>query len=119
MRGQSSVAVVFAAVPLLCLFAGSAAAQTYPSKPLTIVVPVAAGGGMDFLMRTMAPPVSERLSQPVLVENRPGGDGNIGHAFVAKAPPDGYTFVALLPTLAYLHAAGEHLNTPGYFKVTD
>ena len=77
--------------------AGSAAAAeqesatSYPSRPITIVVPYAAGGGTDLLARTWAEFLRKELGQSVIVENKAGGNGIIGTAFVAKAPPDGYT----------------------------
>ena len=87
-------AVVALLLPLLC--GGSALAQeepaaAYPSRPIQIIVPYAAGGGTDLLARTWAEVLRKELGQPVLVENKPGGNGIIGTSFVAKAPPDGYT----------------------------
>ena len=76
----------------------TAKAQTvdsYPEKPIQIVVPFAAGGGSDTLARAMGQKLSERWHQPVLVINKPGADGNIGAQFVANAPKDGYTLLVL------------------------
>ena len=71
------------------------AAQTeqYPSRPLRIIVPVAAGGGADFAARVMSQKLNEAWGQPVIVDNRPGGAGNFGVALAAKSAPDGYTIV--------------------------
>ena len=65
----------------------------YPTKSLRIVVPFPAGGATDMLTRGVAERLSQRLGQPVVVENKPGGGANIGALAVAKAPPDGYTLL--------------------------
>ena len=72
-----------------------ARAQAYPSRPVRIIVPVAAGGGNDILARLMGQWLSERLGQSFLVENRPGGGNNIGTEAVVRAPADGYTLLAV------------------------
>jgi tripartite-type tricarboxylate transporter receptor subunit TctC len=70
-----------------------ASAENWPTHPLTMVVPWAAGGGTDVMGRIMARRMSEILGQPVIVENLPGGGGMVGSAHVVRADPDGYTFV--------------------------
>src|SRR5882672_5911279 len=65
----------------------------YPSKPIRFVVPFAAGGTSDILARAIGPRITEAWSQPVVVENRTGANGNVGADFVAKSAPDGYTFL--------------------------
>jgi tripartite-type tricarboxylate transporter receptor subunit TctC len=77
----------------LAVFGASAPAQTYPSKPVRIIVPFPPGGTTDLLARTLAPKLTEALGQQVIADNRPGATGNIGASLTAKSPPDGYTLV--------------------------
>ncbi len=70
-----------------------AAAQTYPARPIRIVVPDPAGGTSDILARSLSEKLTGSLGQPVVVENKPGANGNLGADFVAKSPPDGYTLL--------------------------
>lgn len=93
---------------LFTAFAASAAmaAEPYPTKPITIVNPWAAGGPSDAIIRPIAQQLSARLGQPVVVENRAGASGTIGAAYVAKAPADGHTLffshvnpIAISPSL--------------------
>ena len=78
----------------LALSAVDAGAQTWPTKPLRAVVPVAAGSSTDITPRVVFEQLSVQLGQPIVVENRSGAGGTIGTAFVAKADPDGYTLLA-------------------------
>ena len=76
--------------------AGTAAAQAaWPARPITLVVPYPAGGSNDSFARQVGKQLADALKQPVIVENKPGASGNIGAAFVAKAPADGYTLLAV------------------------
>ena len=77
-----------------------ALAQPYPSRPIEIVVPVAAGGGTDVLARSLSAKVQETLKQPLLVVNRTGAGGNIGTMAVVRARPDGYTLLFSPATIA-------------------
>lgn len=98
-------------VALLAAAAGAAFAQTdYPSRPVRIVVPSSPGGGTDILTRLLTPRFSERLGQPVVVDNRPGAGSIIGNEIVAKAPPDGYTLLMGISTLAILPSMHKKLS---------
>ena len=79
-----------AALPLI---ARVAAAQNYPSRPVHLVVTVPAGGSPDIIARLLGQWLSDRLAQPIVVENRPGASANIGTEFVVRATPDGYTLL--------------------------
>jgi tripartite-type tricarboxylate transporter receptor subunit TctC len=82
---------------LLSLFTALASAAPvkadYPDRPVRIIVPVAAGGGVDVMARLLAQKLSERWNQQFVVENRPGAAGMIGSKAVIGAPPDGYTLL--------------------------
>jgi tripartite-type tricarboxylate transporter receptor subunit TctC len=78
-------------IALASLFKPALAQETYPSKPIRIVVGFSPGGSADILARLMGQRFSETMGQQVIVENRPGAGGSIGAAFVAKSQPDGYT----------------------------
>src|SRR6516164_1449575 len=72
-----------------------ARAQTYPTRPVRIIVGAPAGGSTDLAARVMGQWLSERLAQPFIVENRPGANGNIGAEAAVRAPADGYTLIML------------------------
>ena len=78
---------------LLALVATQAFSQSYPNKPVRVIVPFATGSASDLIGRTVADRLTQALGQPFLVENRPGAGGTIGTEVVAKAPPDGYTLL--------------------------
>jgi tripartite-type tricarboxylate transporter receptor subunit TctC len=86
--------------PLLTCVVASAAAQDYPNRPVRMVVPYAAGGGVDIVARAVSQELAKGIGQPVIVENRTGAGSNIGSDFVAKAAPDGYTLLMASPANA-------------------
>ena len=85
--------LISAVTMTLVASAASLHAQTFPSKPIRIIVPLAAGGPGDVLTRALGQKLSEQISQPVVIDNRPGANTNVGTEFVAKAPADGYTLL--------------------------
>lgn len=87
-------------------WSAEASAQPYPSRPITLVAPYAAGSGIDVMARMIAANLSPRLGQPIIVDNKPGAGSLIGTEFVAKSAPDGYTLMYtanLLPVLPGLY----------------
>ena len=95
-----------AALPIVSCFAW---AQTYPTRPVRLIVPVAPSGGYDLVARPMGQWLSERLGQPFIIENRPGAGSNIGTEAVVRAPADGYTLL--------LVAAANAINATLYDKL--
>jgi tripartite-type tricarboxylate transporter receptor subunit TctC len=96
-----------AALPVLsCL----ARAQTYPIKPVRIIVGFAAGGSVDLFARLIGQWLSERLGQPFIIENRPGAGGNIGTEAVVRAVPDGYTLLLVTAANAINESLFDKLN---------
>jgi tripartite-type tricarboxylate transporter receptor subunit TctC len=107
---RTGLAILVAVIP--AGLAGPAAAQSFPSRPVTVVVPFPPGGGGDFLARTLQPSFAKALGQQVVVDNKPGASGAIGSAGVARAETSGHTIVlgnigthainaAIFKTLAY------------------
>jgi len=92
-------------VPLLCFATGAvlapfAGAQTYPTRPVRMIVPYPPGGGTDVISRLVGQKLTERWGQQVVVDNRPGANGIIGTDLIARARPDGYTFGVVIATQA-------------------
>jgi len=92
-------ALAAAAAFSVALATATASAQGFPDKPIRWIVPYAAGGPADFIARTMQPKMQENLGQPVVIDNRPGGNSNIGHEMASNAAPDGYTIVYVVPNV--------------------
>jgi tripartite-type tricarboxylate transporter receptor subunit TctC len=84
----------------LCAFAINALAQSFPAKPVRLIIPFPPGGGNDIMGRVVATKLTERFGQNVVAENRAGADGIIGSDFVAKQPPDGYTILIISTSFA-------------------
>jgi tripartite-type tricarboxylate transporter receptor subunit TctC len=85
-------------------------AQSYPTRPVRIIVSAPPGGAIDILARLMGQWLSEHFGQPVIVESKPGAGTNIGTEFVVRAPPDGYTLLLVAPPSAINATLYEHLN---------
>lgn len=114
---MKTLTAIAGAVALLAATAIGAAAQDYPNKPVTLVVPFAAGGSTDLVARTIAQKMSETLGQQVLVDNKGGAGGNLGATFVSQAQPDGYTI--LMGTIA-THALSASLYAkPPFDPIAD
>ncbi len=96
----------------LAFFSGAAAAQTWPAKPIRVVITFAPGGSSDIVARLLSGPLQEKLGQTIIVDNRPGGGGTIGADIVAKAQPDGYTL--LLSNSAPISLSPFMLSAPPY-----
>jgi tripartite-type tricarboxylate transporter receptor subunit TctC len=119
-RGDIMTAVKFPHRRQFLQLAGTAAAlpavsriawgQTYPSRPVRIVVGAPPGGGTDILARLMGQWLSERLGQPFVVENRPGAASNLATEAVVRATPDGYTLLMVVPSNAINATLYERLN---------
>jgi tripartite-type tricarboxylate transporter receptor subunit TctC len=85
------VRTVLSAAAVLLTMTGLASAQKYPSRTIEVIIPFAAGGGVDLIGRSVAASIAEQLGQPVVVQNRDGAGGTIGFGALASAAPDGYT----------------------------
>jgi tripartite-type tricarboxylate transporter receptor subunit TctC len=101
---------------ILVFLAGNAVAQTFPAKPLRLVVPLVPGGNQDIVARAVAEEMSKVLGQQVIVENRPGQSAIIGTQFVKGAPPDGHTLLSVAVTFARVPAV---VKAAGYDPRTD
>jgi tripartite-type tricarboxylate transporter receptor subunit TctC len=110
-RGLSLVAALLA----VCA-SSTALAQAWPQRPIKVVIPFPPGGPSDLVMRTAAEKILANLKQPIVIENQPGAGGNIGAATVARAAPDGYTFLFATDTLLTVNP---HVYKTMPFKLDD
>lgn len=108
-RGLVALMLFLSALPL------AAGADTWPSRPITLIVPFAAGGGTDGVARIIGTLLEKELGQPVNVVNRAGGNGAVGHAAIAAARADGYTLGMITSDIAMLHWAQLSPLTPRDF----
>ena len=105
-----------AAIICAALLPATLPAQSFPARPIRIIVPFAAGGNVDLVARGVAQQLASSLGQQVVVDNRPGSSGLLGTHLVAKAAPDGYTVLAMANTFAVVPSL---LSKPGYDPVRD
>ncbi|QAA92420.1 hypothetical protein CKA81_00075 [Pollutimonas thiosulfatoxidans] len=112
-----------AAACFMTISAGAAVAQDYPKQPISFVVPMAPGGGVDTVSRSVAQLLSERIGQTVIVENKPGAGGLVAAGYVVRAAPDGYTvFVAdtgQLSVTPSLHETLPYDKTASFVPITE
>ena len=107
MKGFRTLALALGALAI-----GAAPAFAFPDRPVQLIVPWAAGGGMDSVMRIFANGLEAELKQPVNVINRTGGGGITGHSAIATAAPDGYTIGGASPEISFFKALGLGDLTP-------
>ena len=99
------IALQLAAATVALVAGFQAAAQSYPTRPIKIIVPATTGGAIDVIARVLADKMTASLGQPVVVENKPGASNNLGTEFVARSAPDGYTLVIV----ASSHGTNKHI----------
>ncbi len=109
-RALMITGAMVASVLLIGAMASPLSAQTYPTRPVRLILPFPPGGATDILGRVIGQKLAERLGQPVVPENRPGAGSNIGIELVAKSRPDGYTIVLVMSTLAISPSLYKKLN---------
>jgi tripartite-type tricarboxylate transporter receptor subunit TctC len=109
-------ALRLAAAALVTAYSANLPGQSYPVKPVRLVVPLVPGGNLDIVARAVAQRLGEGLGQQVIVENRPGASSLVGTQYVAKSAPDGYTLLAMANTFTSVPAV---IANPGYDPVKD
>ena len=115
MMSAARTGLALAAV-VAATFAMGAFAQGYPAKPVRIIVPLAPGGNVDIVARSLAQQLTDSMGQQIIVENRPGASSLVGTQFAAKAPADGYTLLAVANTFAMVPSI---ITNPGYDPLKD
>ena len=114
MKNKNVIGFIFL---FLCIYLPVNAQEVFPSKPITIINPNPPGGFVDNVGRGLAISLQKILKQPVLIINKPGANGSIGHAFVANAAPDGYTLLLTSPSLASQPAIDALFNRPASYSL--
>ena len=114
---KRSCRITWASIALLAAVLGPSVAQTYPTRPVTMVVAWPPGSGIDVMTRVMQDALREELGQPIVVDNRPGAAGSIGAQAVARAAPDGHTLLFTAASLNMVAVMGARLpfEVPGSF----
>lgn len=107
MKRSSPISATVVLVAALTVTAPACAAQSYPTKPVRLIVASGAGGGLDFVARQVAPPLSEALGQTVVVDNRAGASGSIAAELASQAAPDGHTLILLSASLVVYGAVNK------------
>jgi len=108
---------ILLAVLALLLPLASAAQESYPSKPIAMIVPFPPGGADDITGRPLAEAMTRMLKQPVVVENRSGAGGGVGMQYVARAKPDGYTVLLALSSISIIPEADKVLGRDPMFQL--
>ena len=116
MMSAARFSAGIAAAMTLTFAAGAVAQGGYPAKPVRIIVPLAPGGNVDIVARSLAQQLTDSMGQQIVVENRPGASSLVGTQLAAKAPADGYTFLAIANTFAMVPSI---LTNPGYDPLKD
>ena len=111
----AAVLTAFAAV----LGGAAAHAQPYPNRPVTMIVPFPPGGIADITGRPLATAMAKTLGQNVVVENKAGAGGAVGHAYVAKAKPDGYTLMTALSSIVVIPEADKVNGRPSTYQMSE
>ncbi len=106
---KKDLCFVLIAVAMTGIAAVPAMADSFPSKPIHVIVPVTPSGGTDVYARLLSAKLQERLGQPFIVENKPGAGGIIGHEFVAKSAPDGYTLLMMSNAITMVQSVSKSL----------